>query len=223
MPTNLQTRRILGYDDLVATAPGTGDEALADVLTYDATIISQYNKYDMLPFTGDSILVRDTVARKLAAVNAALKARGFRLKVVYGYRHVSVQQAYFGRRRQEIQQAMPQLTGKALDKYTHNFVAVPEVAGHPVGGAVDVTIVDAAGRELDMGTAIADYTDPLAVQTFAGGLNTQQTAHRLLLHDVMVAEEFAPFYGEWWHFSYGDREWAAFYNKKMALYGAIDA
>lgn len=46
----------------------------------------------------------------------------------------------------------------------------------------------------------------------------EQAQRRSLLHDLMVAEDFAPFYGEWWHFSYGDREWAAFYNVEKAMY-----
>jgi D-alanyl-D-alanine dipeptidase len=37
----------------------------------------------------------------------------------------------------------------------------------------------------------------------------------------MVAAGFAPFYGEWWHFSYGDREWAAVYGEPAALYGPL--
>ncbi|MDR3125675.1 MAG: hypothetical protein LBU20_01195 [Candidatus Nomurabacteria bacterium] len=27
----------------------------------------------------------------------------------------------------------------------------------------------------------------------------------------MMSQGFAPYDGEWWHFSYGDREWAAWY------------
>lgn len=34
----------------------------------------------------------------------------------------------------------------------------------------------------------------------------------------MVEAGFAAFSGEWWHFSYGDREWAAIWNKAAALY-----
>jgi hypothetical protein len=39
----------------------------------------------------------------------------------------------------------------------------------------------------------------------------------------MVACGFAPSYRKWWHFSYGDREWAAFYNTPSgSLYGPVD-
>jgi D-alanyl-D-alanine dipeptidase len=105
---------------------------------------------------------------------------------------------------------------------THNFVAVPSVAGHPTGGAVDATIVDAQGKELDMGTKIGDFSDPEKIKTFSKKISKKQLKNRLLLHEVMVKEGFAPFYGEWWHFSYGDREWACFYGKKRSIYSPIE-
>jgi D-alanyl-D-alanine dipeptidase len=37
----------------------------------------------------------------------------------------------------------------------------------------------------------------------------------------MFAAGFVPFWGEWWHFSYGDREGAAFTGRKAALYDAV--
>ena len=36
--------------------------------------------------------------------------------------------------------------------------------------------------------------------TFAQGLTVDQRDLRLLLHDLMLENGFAPFYGEWWHF-----------------------
>lgn len=115
----------------------------------------------------------------------------------------------------------PSLSNEELDSLTHNFIAAPSVAGHPTGGAVDVTIVDSFGNELDMGTKIADFKNPEKIKTFAKGLSKEQKKNRLLLHNILVREGFAPFYGEWWHFSYGDREWACFYKKKKTLYSPI--
>ncbi len=37
----------------------------------------------------------------------------------------------------------------------------------------------------------------------------------------MLTAGFAPFDGEWWHFSFGDREWARFYGAENALYEQI--
>lgn len=222
MQENLNSKRILTYDDLIQAASGDSKEPLVSVQKYSPSILAVYDKPDMLAYTGDTILVRDSVAKKLAAVNDFLEENAsLRLKVVYGYRHPEVQEKYFYNRKAELQKGNPSLDDDSLNRLTHNFVAVPDVAGHPTGGAVDLTIVDTTGKELNMGNVIADYTDPEIIKTYAT-TNSSQIVNRKVLHDAMIAQGFAPFYGEWWHFSYGDREWAAFYNKKEAPYSAIN-
>lgn len=222
MLDNLQSKKILTYDDSMHFPAGSSNEILTDVRTYDDTIISEYLKTDMLDITGEFIYLRDTLSRKLSDVNATLKKGGMVLKIAYGYRHPEVQTKYFENRRAILQSAQPDLNDEQLDRLTHNFVAVPSIGGHPAAAAIDLTIVNfETNKELDMGTGIADYRDPLLIQTYDERVTDSVMENRMILHDAMVAEEFAPFYGEWWHFSYGDREWAAFYNKE-ALYGQID-
>lgn len=221
MPNNIVKKRILTYDDIVTAPAGDSSEPLIDVQTYSGEIVARYDKHDMEKYTGEVILVRDAVAKKLADIQGSLYNQyGLRLKVVYGYRHPDIQMSYFETRKLRLGTENPNLSDSELDRLTHNFVAVPSVAGHPTGGAVDLTIVDTYGNELDMGNKIADYANPELIKTFAR-VNSEQAKNRQLLHDLMIEQDFAPFYGEWWHFSYGDREWAAFYNRK-ALYGAVD-
>ena len=222
MQDYIQEKKLLSYDDVVPFSVGDSREPLVDVRTYDNAIITHYLKEDMLEITGDVIFVRNTLAQKLAAVNKILNKKSLGLKVVYGYRHPAVQTGYFVKRRTVLKDQYPELNDEALDRLTHNFVAVPTIAGHPAAAAVDLTVVSTeTGDEIDMGTGIADYSDPLLIQTFDERVSQDIAENRKTLHDAMVSQNFAPFYGEWWHFSYGDREWAAFYNKK-ALYGAIE-
>lgn len=222
MPNNLDSKKILSYDDLAVIAQGNSDEPLVSVQKYSSSIVAMYNKPDMEVYTGNTILVRDLVAKRLAAVNKSLTAtNNVVLKVVYGYRHPDVQKQYFYNRKVELHKENPSISEDELVRLTHGFVAVPGVAGHPTGGAVDVTVVDKYGNELDFGNIIADYTNPEVIKTFAD-VSREQLENRTMLHNAMVSQGFAPFYGEWWHFSYGDREWAAFYNKKTALYSAIN-
>lgn len=224
MPNNLDSKKILSYDDLVVIAQGNSNEPLVSVQKYSSSIVATYNKLDMKVYAGDTILVRDSVAKKLAAVNKSLMTTNdVVLKVVYGYRHPDVQKQYFYNRKVELhkENPSPSISETELVRLTHSFVAVPSVAGHPTGGAVDVTVVDKYGKDLDFGNIIADYTNPEVIKTFAD-VPKEQSENRTMLHNAMVSQGFAPFYGEWWHFSYGDREWAAFYNKKTALYSAIN-
>jgi D-alanyl-D-alanine dipeptidase len=81
---------------------------------------------------------------------------------------------------------------------------------HSYGMALDVTLLDAAGRELDMGTGFDDMTalsHPALEQGFlcSGALSAAQVAHRRLLRDAMAAAGFVGIDTEWWHFDCGDR------------------
>jgi len=213
---------ILTYDDVKRVEAGDSKEQLADVRSYDDSIAASYEKFDMVPYVGFEILVRATVAKKLAAVNRLLKAKyNLTLKVVYGYRALEVQLKYFNKRQAELRCTYPELSSEKLAALTHDFVAVPEVAGHVTGGAVDITLVDSNGVACDMGTKIADFADENRIRTFATEITANQRRLRRLLLDEMLSAGFAPFLGEWWHFSYGDKEWAAYYEKPSALYGPI--
>ena len=149
--------------------------------------------------------------------------RGSRLLVGYAYRLPEVQRSYFERAQQHVRKVMPDLTDESrINEIAFKYVNIPELAGHPAGAAIDVTVVDASGNEVQMGTKFLSFDDKenLAVNSF---INKDPTLHsrRMLLREAMLRVEFAPHNGEWWHFSYGDREWAAFYGQTQAMYGEI--
>lgn len=219
---NYINRHILTYDEMASAEQGASQEPLVDVRKYDPSIVSEHEQSDMQAYTGESILVRNTVAKKLAEVNKQLRnANNLRLRIVYGFRHPKVQEKYFRERKEVLRRENPSISEHDLIRLVHDFVAVPDVAGHPMGAAVDLTLVDDSNNPVDMGNAISDYSDPDIIKTFAE-VTSEQASYRKILHDAMTAQGFAPFYGEWWHFSYGDREWAAFYGKKKAIYGPIN-
>ena len=106
---NIQNKRILTYDDMAAVQPGNSQEPLVDVRTYSPTIIAEYEQSDMHAYTGSLIIVRDTVAQRLARVNNTLQEDGLRLRIVYGYRHPNVQQAYFCKRKAVLRKDNPEM------------------------------------------------------------------------------------------------------------------
>lgn len=96
-----------------------------------------------------------------------------------------------------------QMKGTAFEK----FVANPEKGSmHNFGIAVDITIVDAAGRELDMGfspfrkSTLALYW-LYAKKKLGFNLSDKQKKNRRLLADTMVSAGFIPLSFEWWHFN----------------------
>jgi len=38
----------------------------------------------------------------------------------------------------------------------------------------------------------------------------------------MPARGFTNYAGEWWHFSYGDKEWAKYYGEQAAIYEQVN-
>jgi D-alanyl-D-alanine dipeptidase len=44
----------------------------------------------------------------------------------------------------------------------------------------------------------------------------------MMLYQVMTEAGFMPFFGEYWHFMYGDREWAYFSGLDESLYSNIE-
>jgi D-alanyl-D-alanine dipeptidase len=106
------------------------------------------------------------------------------------------------------QQLWDSLEGTGLQMYLANPI---RGSIHSYGMALDITIVDEHGRELDMGTGFDDMTDlshPALEEGFlAGGqLSEQQVANRRLLREAMLQAGFVGINTEWWHFDCGNRD-----------------
>ena len=108
-------------------------------------------------------------------------------------------------------------------EYIHEKIAVPIVSGHPTGGAVDAAIYDAnQNKILDFGSEILDYSTTMCYYE-TDNISEEAKKNRKLLRKMMMSEGFAPYDGEWWHFSYGDKEWAFYYDKEKSLYNQVEA
>lgn len=82
---------------------------------------------------------------------------------------------------------------------------------HSFGMAVDVTMLDEEGQELDMGSgfdemSLRSHPEREAEQLVMGALSADQLRHRGWLRAAMRAGGFQPIHSEWWHFDCGDRE-----------------
>ena len=168
--------------------------------------------------TGRFIMVRAGVVPRLKKAQAFLQAirADLRLQVFYGYRDPVIQTQSFARVREQLG-----LSGDLNDhqrEIIHRSIAVPDVAGHPTGGAVDITIIDENDQPLDMGTVPHAFEKDS--YTFSPFIDRNAWANRQLLRSAMLSAQFAPYDGEWWHFSYGDREWARYWEQDEACYAS---
>ena len=105
------------------------------------------------------------------------------------------------------------------DKMANRYTSPPGGSSHQYGGAVDVTLIDAQGNRLDMGTALTDYGKK--VHTENSLITEGQRQNRKLLYKAMTDAGFVNYPLEWWHYSYGDRMWAAYTLKSECFYGPI--
>ena len=134
-------------------------------------------------------LLRPKVAKAVLAVQQELQKEGLGLKMLDCYRPHSVQW---------------KLWNKVPDP---RYVSHPDKgSAHNRGTAVDLTLVDEKGRQLDMGTPY-DYFGKEAYQTYTH-LPDSILDRRQLLNNKMIKHGFKTIRTEWWHFSYIQKHYA---------------
>ncbi|URA09572.1 M15 family metallopeptidase [Thermospira aquatica] len=143
-------------------------------------------------------LVLEAAQRLVAAQNLLEQKRpGYRIVVYDAARPLSVQR---------------KMWEKVKNTPQSIYVASPERGSlHNYGVAVDVSLVDETGQELDMGTPV-DFFGELASPKYEkrflqdGRLSQTQLSNRLLLREIMIQAGFSPIETEWWHFQMYGRE-----------------
>ena len=132
-------------------------------------------------------------ADKLEKARTELRRRkpGYKFVILDALRPASIQQVLW-----EI------VKGTEGEKY----FARPELGSlHSFGFAVDLTIADTIGRELDMGAGFDDFrliAQPKYEEKFLaeGLLNNKHLENRKLLRSLMEGAGFIQLPNEWWHY-----------------------
>ena len=190
-------------------------------------------------------MLRQGVLDALLRAQAELDRQrpGWRLKLFDAYRPVPVQAFMvwreFGiqaelagmslaawRNPDELRVAAPELYA-ALAAKVFEFWGVPSddpraPPPHSTGAAIDLTLLDASGNEVDMGCPIDEttaraYPDHYAAATVLPMRDYHE--YRRLLHEAMTSAGFSRHVNEWWHFSLGDQMWAWARGESAAIYG----
>lgn len=181
-----------GYKSGSSAATGIAQGGFSDVAVLDPGIRLDIRYATANNFTKSKIydcprcLLRPEAAEALVKANKALKAKGYALKMFDCYRPRPYQQ-------------------RLWDKVPDPDYVTPPTKGsmHSRGAAVDLTIVDAQGREMEMGTPY-DFFGKEA-NTDYKGLSARVQANRDLLRTTLEAVGFKGIRTEWWHFSYQKR------------------
>ena len=111
----------------------------------------------------------------------AAKAFGFRLKIFDAYRPQEAQEALWA--------VLP----------VPGYVADPaKGSNHTRGVAIDLTLLDVTGKELDMGTPVDTMTP--ASHHFYAALPPEILVNRMYLLTIMLESGFVHHANEWWHY-----------------------
>lgn len=184
---------------LLAAAPALAQKTPAQAGLVDITTVAPDITLDIRyatpnNFTGVAVypaprcFLRADVAKRLATVQADLKKEGLGLKVYDCYRPFAIQKKFWALVPNEDWVAKPvEKDGKPASGSKHNR-----------GAAVDLTLVDAAGKELPMPSGFDDFTEK-ARRDYAGG-DKQALENSKRLEAAMQKQGFEPLPTEWWHF-----------------------
>lgn len=171
---------VLAKSDLVRV------EDIDSAIVVDLRYATKNNFIGRAVYPTHVALLRRNTALKLAAANAELMEQGYRIKLWDAYRPYHIQR--------ELWQA-------AGDK--RHFFADPRYGSvHNRGAAVDVTLVDAQGREVEMPS---DFDNFSGQGHRSSSMTTVAQANLNLLTEAMLCHGFCSLDFEWWHFE--DSAW----------------
>lgn len=164
--------------------------------------------------------LREGVLARLLTAQAELP-QGLRLLFVEGYRPPSLQRHYFDQYAAQLRAEHPEWAADQLRAAASRHVSPPEIAPHSAGAAVDLTLADDDGYELDLGTRMNATPEESAGACYTQANNISDRARSLrdVLGVALSAAGLVNYATEWWHWSYGDRYWALATGAAVARYG----
>jgi len=174
-----------------ASAP---ESNFVDIKRVDPTIVidlryggsNNFTRRPLYP-PGMPAMVRFSVAQRLIFAQKYLKEHGYSLKIWDAYRPRTAQQQLWEAIR------------------NNSYVADPKEgigSMHTRGTAVDVTLVDKAGKEVAMPTEFDNFTP--AAMLYYQGPNPVVRSNLKLLQKAMARAGFYGLRTEWWHFCAAD-------------------
>jgi D-alanyl-D-alanine dipeptidase len=167
---------------------------------------------------GNAYFGRKGMIERLLKAAKVISEKGYRLHIYQIYRSPETQANRRNELYEQLKQKYPDYDETEILRLLNIGIAGVG-GGHQTGGAVDMGLCDKEGRELDMGTQYSEHNQK--TKTRCKALTDEQRRNRRILVDAMQRAGFVNYPAEWWHFSYGDKMWAAYSNRKSALYDIV--
>ncbi|HTK84526.1 MAG TPA: M15 family metallopeptidase [Patescibacteria group bacterium] len=123
----------------------------------------------------------------------------------------------------KVKKEYPNATADEQQKICENFIANPYDgigSGHQAACAIDLNLCDKDGNEFDMGCKIQDFDE--RTRTDSKVISKKAQENRRLLKGTLDKVGLVNYPAEWWHYSYGDHQWAWLVGESTCPYGPID-
>ncbi len=155
----------------------------SDEFLFKIRYATKDNFVDTILYPCAKCLLRYQVLKDLLKAQTEFKSMGYKVKLYDCYRPLSVQKLMWKK--------VP-IVG---------LVANPATGSrHNRGSAVDISLTDLQGNDIDMGTEHDDLSKKS--KTFYQGFSDTVFQNRMLLRKVMEKHNFKGINSEWWHFSH---------------------
>lgn len=155
----------------------------SDDFEYYIRYATKDNFVDTILYPCAKCLLRYEVLKDLLKAQTDFKLAGYKIKIFDCYRPLSVQKLMW--------EKVPVV----------GLVANPATGSrHNRGSAIDISLTDLQGNEIDMGTEHDDLSKKS--RTFYQGFPDSIFQNRMLLRTVMEKHHFKGINSEWWHFSH---------------------
>lgn len=155
-------------------------------LLLDLRYATTNNVCGMQLYTKPICYLHEAMIEPLQEVIASAKTLGLKLKVFDGFRPIEVQRYMFNK--------FPSSDPNG------GFISNPDngAVPHCRGVAIDLTLVDNKGNQLDMGTDFDEFSELAFHNCHKVSLEAQR--NRLTLLDLMSVAGFDFYSKEWWHY-----------------------
>lgn len=176
---------VVNLDEMPKRDPGD----FVKVRDYIPDIVVELKYATTSNFTGQvvydftEVYLRYSTVLKLMDVQAELRGQGLKLKIWDAFRPITAQE--------KLWEAKPD----------PNYVSNPKTGtnSHSRGHTVDVTLVNAEGRELEMPTGFDEFSS-FADRDYSD-CTDNAAKNAMLLQETMEKHGFKGLQSEWWHFT----------------------
>ncbi len=174
-------------------------------------------------YSCEYFLLRQKIYDKLTEAHKYLP-KGYHFKAFELYRPIKRQVYYWECVLREMEEKYPYMTPKKIEEMANVYIANPykQGSGHQTGAALDLTLCDENNKELDMGTSWREFNELTSTFSNSPKLSETQKKNRKILYDAMITAGFVNYFEEWWHYSYGDIEWAVITKIGKTLYAPLN-